>query len=72
MNFIAMNEREIMDSRYFRRFKRKAQELLFKVFETKLNLEKSEIYVQICINNYLNKKSENSTSDLSRRISNRN
>jgi len=53
VNYIAMHEQEIMESRQFRLFKRKAQDSLYKRLLDSLQQEKLESFVQICINNYL-------------------
>lgn len=58
INFIVSHEGEIVSSRDFRNFKRRAQEGLLKVIEENLNLEKEESYVQMCINNYKQAKGE--------------
>ena len=51
INFIALNEKEILESRSFRHFKRQAQDTLFQLFMLRLQKEKEESYLQICISN---------------------
>jgi ABC-type multidrug transport system ATPase subunit len=58
INFIVSHEGEIVNSRNFRNFKRRAQEGLLKVIEQSLNQEKEESYVQMCINNFKQVRTE--------------
>ncbi|CDW71485.1 kelch repeat [Stylonychia lemnae] len=62
INFICLHEQEILSSRHFRNFKRKAQEQLVLTFYEKLEQEKQESYVFIQINNYLTKKNQTDQS----------
>ena len=52
INYIVSHESEILNSREFRSFKRRAQEGLLQAIEQSLLLEKQESYVQMCINNF--------------------
>ena len=56
INYIVLNEFEIINSHNFRKFKRQADESLKTAFFEKLNEEKKQSFIQACINNYCNKK----------------
>jgi hypothetical protein len=56
INFIAMNEFEIINSHNYRKFKRQAHESLRETFFEKLNEEKKESFVQICMQNCMNRR----------------
>jgi len=49
VNYFALNEKEIMESRDWRHLKRQAQESLIQVFLHRLRSEQEESYVQIAI-----------------------
>ena len=52
INYIIMNERDIMNSREYKNFKRRAQAGLLKVIEESILREKQESFVQNCISNF--------------------
>lgn len=56
INFIVMNEFEIINSHNFRQFKRQADDSLKASFFEKLNEEKKQSFIQACILSYMHKK----------------
>jgi hypothetical protein len=63
INFFALNEKEIVETRGWRHFKRQAQESLIQVFLQRIRDEQEESFVQIAIHNFITKhsKKDNST-----------
>jgi hypothetical protein len=58
INFFAMNDKEIMESRSWRHFKRSAQESLIQLLLKKVRDEGEESYVQIALSHFSQRNSK--------------
>src|SRR3569833_486044 len=62
INYATLHEKDIMESRSWRQFKRQAHESLVELVLTNIKKEREESYVQIAINQYVQKQSSKESS----------